>query len=467
MIGGRYTIVLLIAAVIGPAFARSAQAQSPVEGSSVEVAADAGFAATGFSVPPLPDPSQGQQPVVVTGTTAQLFRSIIPEPLYPIVRAGALSLAVLSHVPWRSGVGDGKWREAPLDDCLAAGNPGQSRGWSPDLFPCGSRITIERSEKEAGKRYLVNAERAAVATGLSRLELRVLSTGAVVGDAAVRIERLAPRLLQTKEQPKGAVLWRERVTWLEPKPITSSGLFTVRFVGSDEDMFFQRSSISGRFRQLTGSNRGDEVLGLPLAADDLSVWSSKIEWVESATVLGVRKMLVGVVGQQRTKLERAEPGCFESEMLGNPRADILDVWASNLLFVPRDVVQVEAISGDPFSLIGKVHVFIDTETMLPVMKIVYDRAGQQKRVILGGILGLTEESTALQLSIIGPIATLGTGGRTAVLKPELVMVCNGFSQSLNEGIFDLRGVMPSREAAGSSASAQSSASAAPVEVDER
>lgn len=412
------------------------------EAGKVSAAADTNPA--GFSVPPLPDTSQGQSAIVVSGTDAQPFRTIIPEPLYPAVRAGELSLRVVAHAPWETSPDSGHWNEAPETDCL--GGKGLAPGvlWSTTGFPCGSRVTIQRVQSvdgDPGRRYLLNAERAVVGSGLSRTELKVQSVGTSLSDAVLRIERVAPHLIVSPTPPKGAVLWRERMTWLEPKPLDGITLLTLRFRGLDEDMFFQRSPISGHYRQLTGSNRGDDMLGLPLAASDLTVWNSKSEWMETTTLVGFSKMLVPVVGERRIALKGAEPGCYEGQIAGGSNTSALEVWASNLVFSPREVVEIEVVSGDPFSLTGKVRVFIDTETMLPIMKIVYDRAGQQERVVIGSVMGLSFGVEQAGSNVIGPILALGVRGRISVLSPEFVMVCDGYSQSLSESIFDLRSVV--------------------------
>ncbi len=409
-----------------------------------QTSTDADDDPAGFSVPPLPDYSQGQNPILVSGTEAQSFRSIIPEPLYPAVRAGELSLRVVGHAPWEPTLSNGHWSEAPETDCLEGKGLAPTVLWSRTGFPCGSRVTIQRvesSERDPGRRYLLNAERAVAGSGLSRMEIKVQSVGSSLTNATLRIERVAPHLIATKEPPKGAVMWRERLTWLEPKPINGIDLLTLRFRGPDEDMFFQRSPISGRFRQLTGSNRGDDMLGLALAAADLTVWSSKLEWMESVKLVGFSKVLVPLFGEQRVKLKGGEAGCFEGQIVSGSSSSALEIWASNLVFSPREVVEIEVVSGDPFSLTGKMRVFIDTETMLPVMKIVYDRAGQQERVVIGSVMGLAFGPEQSGTNVNGPIVSLGIRGRISVLSPEFVMVCNGYSQSLSESIFDLRSVV--------------------------
>jgi len=455
-----------------------------------------GSAPAGFSLPSLPDPGQNQAPLNVHGSEAQSFRFVIPESLYPMIRADELSIKVLSHSLWDTALSGEQWNQAPTADCLSGKGLAENVSWTAVGFPCGSRITIEKHSNteqndqsnedkinlDRGRRYLLNAERSLAASAVFRAELRIQSTGvAALTEGAMRVERVAPALIAAAlpavvspinsasptpqaptpqaPTPKSAVIWREKLSWLEPKPISGAGMLTLRFRGADEDMVFQRSAVSTHFRQLTGSNRGDEIYGLPVSADDIAVWSSKIEWLETANFVKLHKMLVPIFGEKRIALKTGEVNCSEAQIATSSSsagdaikdATALNTWAANLIFVPREVAEIEVTSGDPFSLIGKMRVFIDAETMLPIMKIVYDRAGQQERVIIGSIMGLSSasaENIALQRNIIGPLLAMETGAaangvRRTVITPEFIMLCDNYSQTLTAQIFDLRNVINS------------------------
>jgi len=343
---------------------------------------------------PLPDFSKGAQVGVhITPEFLPRYRSVLPPLVFERFKAIGLEFdaALQPHqkipvnAPWMTGKG------ATLD-------PTQNVVPSIAIetlttWPLSTPTSEEISQDgvAAGKRILWNATAHTWGLRCLTADVGLRAFGAVRTPpkaAAFQIARLYPRSLDLK--PTGMVpFMRERVDARMPKSLLGLSWLTLRFAGDEEDYVWISSAGTGDVRQVTGSNRSDTLFLRGFALDDLFVWSAKVEDAKIGSTTRAR-VLVPInesplqwsgepISECQGTKDAAEPAIMMATRANG--------WAiENVIFVLRDVFVVDLFSRDPFALDSKTTLYVDSETLLPVYKIVWGGEGRLRKIVMG-VLG--------------------------------------------------------------------------------
>ena len=208
-----------------------------------------------------------------------------------------------------------------------------------------------------------------------------------------------------------------------------------------------------KVRQLTGSNRSDPIVGGVLSTNDFLGWSEKHELVD-VNYLGESTFLAPVLVNEYLKSK--EPGkskdsCVMSVSTTNSQSGTFIKWIPdgapegapwaplNVVFVPRSFFVLELLQKDPFSLDGREILYVDTESMLPVYKGVFDRSGTQIKAqisIFAPVMSVNKTKVAPVL-----IASIVVGiqkNMVDVLEPVTYSYCDSFGDKYKISIFDPR-----------------------------
>ncbi|RMG43887.1 MAG: DUF1329 domain-containing protein [Candidatus Dadabacteria bacterium] len=198
-------------------------------------------------------------------------------------------------------------------------------------------------------------------------------------------------------------LFREKLSFQTPAVLNGLSFLTLRFFGPDEDMLWEYSPAIKKVRQLTGSNRTDPLVGSYVSLDDLFVWSGKQEQIKVSGDLKLQSLLspfytldmtraikdqankgcviINIKEGQESPISEATSSLFYDEKTTIQPSSVL--MADAATFVPRFLWRVSLLSRDPYSLYGRQVLYVDVYSMLPVLKVVYDRAGRLWKLVAG------------------------------------------------------------------------------------
>lgn len=251
-----------------------------------------------------------------------------------------------------------------------------------------------------------------------------------------------PKAAPLQLSAPGDLLSQNVIQLLSPAVVLGFSELSARFRGPGEDLVWIHSPVIGKSRRILQSNRGDPFLGSVLSFDDFWIWGSKNNDV-NARVVDEKTMLVpfASLSLYRIEAEAADVGTAldsqeKSPVLppesvqadGNPaavptpaampdaaqnaapvstirgyykRANAVPATAlwnyesrqypqlapwlpTTVYFVPRPVWILEITPRDPHYAGGRQVLVVDQGMMLPVYKIVYDRAGDYLKTVIGG-----------------------------------------------------------------------------------
>lgn len=350
-------------------------------------------------VPSLPDSASGAA-ITINSANVAAWKSILVPELVSTVRAGELALVARKELGYRWRIDDA-WeaqsRRNGADRTLALVDG--STALRADVainygYPFGgeSEVLVKSSPGIVGARVAWNAHGAWWGFGslAGDFETTWLKKGRPVRVVRGRFLRAYPASLGAEPS---AQIFREKIVFESPAALAGLTWLTYRFLGSDEDMVWFYSPALGKARQLTGSNRADALARGTVSADDLLVWSGKVELVDAIA----EQSFVGLVPFPGPELGRVESGrtqgCFLPSHGGSAEergASALDSAAvdpaailSGATFVPRRLWRVELTSNDPYSLYGRQVLYVDKASMLPAYKFVYNRSGQLWKTVVG------------------------------------------------------------------------------------
>jgi hypothetical protein len=201
---------------------------------------------------------------------------------------------------------------------------------------------------------------------------------------------------------------------------------TLRFIGANaEDQISHYSPVIAATRELLAANRSDAILEGSLSLDDIFVFSAKIESVK-AKVVGSKIMLVPASSLDAEKIiespllfadlsGRGVEPAFDFGAASSKTADLVQRYATviggqslkdgtntftiwnfdisafnahapwmplTVYFIPRRVWILELFPRDPYYSSGKSILVIDSESMLPIYKVVHDRKGEVEKTVL-------------------------------------------------------------------------------------
>lgn len=341
----------------------------------------------------LPEPVESQSSgLMIDRSNAQEFKNLIIHEFYPRVRANLLQLDTVRH----------------LRADLSAFAKDLSGGGKATLQPDGSIQEGFRPTKEIvfsdldpntnpnayAQKLLWNVQARLWSSPLTDQDFSlswVLEQG-VSKKVSGHYSRIYPSILNAND--KFIQLFRERINVTLPPALKGLSFLTFRFLGNEEDMYWIASPSVGKVRLLTGTNRSDGLLGSSFSADDISVWSGKLE----NTDVVFSKVVTAFVPFADTNvktLKASSPNClqlsesdtdtkssrwnFESKRF--PQA--MPWLPTNVIFTPRKLLRVELISRDPFSMYARQILYVDTELFIPYYKFVYNRSGYLWKTVIG------------------------------------------------------------------------------------
>lgn len=238
------------------------------------------------------------------------------------------------------------------------------------------------------------------------------------------------------EPPKIPQLFRERIEVLDPKSLNHYSWLTFRFFGrEEEDYVMIYSPIINQSRQLTGSNRSDPFLPGLFSVDDLFGWSGKIEWVDP-TFQGETTMLLPYIDEKSVSFKE-RGSCNSATLLSRQVADRMQFIPSIFTWTPRKVWEIELTQREPFASYGRTVLYIDTELLLPVLRVVYDRGGKFLKVtILTSVVQNNEKNP--QIFPISLTMLSADGQLSEQLMFEELSQCSEFPEGMSLGEFDPR-----------------------------
>lgn len=239
-------------------------------------------------------------------------------------------------------------------------------------------------------------------------------------------------------------IFRERISARKPAAIQNLSWLTLRFFGSGEDFVWAASPVINQIRQMTGSNRSDPLFTGIFSPDDLFVWSGKVELVEPSG-LALVPMLVPLVEGREAKVENRD-GCivraFDGEAaiaLNHQSARFKGAggWVpTNTVTALRNVWRIDLASRDPFSLDARQTLYVDSETGIPVYRVVWDDAGRLRRVLIGIVRSLQREGQPPEPFLAGQVLVQGNGTSRLVMTTTELSVCSAYQPGRTKADFD-------------------------------
>lgn len=385
---------------------------------------------------PLPDFSKGAKAgALVTAQHIHLYRSLLPPEISELVEQGEFSFEAVRAPREPHKFGTAFEQAAEL---LPTGELKQtpSLPLQAGLFSVGQAGGGDT--KQLAFKVLWNT-----AASLWRYPSIAIGVSAMLfakADAAPHkleflMERIHPLALGAPPSTL-APLFREKVSAKKPGVITGLAWLTLRFFGSSEDFVWGASPVVRSIRQLTGSNRSDQMFSGAFSPDDLLVWSGKVELSEP---LGVSQMplLVALLESKVspvTKQDVCASVTYASEtaltlQCQASRFKGSGMWTpTNTFMVLRSVYKIELSSRDPFSSDPRQVIYVDRDTGLPVYKIVWDQSGRRKKVILGILRSVEFETGKYVPMLAGQIVLHSQDGRRLALIYDSFTACTGYTQ---------------------------------------
>ena len=443
---------IIVTAVLAVATATKAHAEGPPSSGDENAA-----------LPQATDASPA--PLVIDAVRAAQFKSLLLPELYPLVQSDVISFESFARTKYDWGLGSDWTNDSQANTTLAPGNDLRPEYRSHSGFPF-AEVKSQKGGAEEAHKILWNSAAALAVFPVQKYGESLLwyKQGKFHQELGLSIERLYPA--RVSGVTAGTQLFRERLGVTEPAVLAPFSMLTFRFLGADEDLLWLFSPAINKARQLTGADRGDSLLGTPVSLDDLFIWSGKHESID-ATVQADTQALVPVAGGDLLHLTPGENSCFtQQDFDGRPGMDQVSQWVgqgrsawsifSSLSYaVPRAVWRVELTSNDPFSPYGRQIVTVDQETMLPLLKLAYDRSGHPWKLVMGA-LAFAAQNDARRTAVY-PIVLVHDylKDETALLRETEGVFCDTLGATVPADRFDIKTFIAGGEAQSSSEEAKS------------
>ncbi len=347
----------------------------------------------------LPKPKQGGVAgIVINKANATEFRNMLIPELYSLLRKGVLELDAARSLNYQFSPA----QDSPQGSIEAFKKFPYSKETLfkqislRNSFIYGDRNAILKEEdpRKVAEMVLWSWNSILWSQGILSFDFRLLflNSDKKEREASASFLRIYPSAIDAAD--KTGQLFRERLRFTSPPAIEKLTFLSFRFVDSPEDTLWLYSPALQKTRELTSSNRGDSILGSGFSMEDLLLFSGKVESMEGhfdKKVLG----LVPFVDLNSANLNFLENGCKAVKERGNlsfPRWNFESRrfeqgagWIPTAaVFVPRELLRIELNSSDPFSLYGRQVIYFDSEMMVPVYKIVFDRVGNLWKILIAG-----------------------------------------------------------------------------------
>ncbi|NLF25726.1 MAG: DUF1329 domain-containing protein [Deltaproteobacteria bacterium] len=399
----------------------------------------------------LPEAGKGYpQGLLINSSNASAYKGLIVPGLYGDVRAGKLEFDAVRRLPYEWSF-DEDWKNAKTLSPKALGAQGAlaptvrwDRGF---VWGDRTRLSREKSLDKLAAKLLWNVHsnfwsQKIVTLAFSLKEFS--QSGGVSGwELQGDLSRVYPGSLVPDD--KTGQLFREIIRLRAPAPLAGYAWLTFRFLGADEDVVYIFSPALEKPRELTASNREDGFAASALSVDDFFVWSGKpslLALVDLKKITALTPLAVSEQGRARSQgkhcalISASSSPETEAQQLHQPDSFQGGVWpGGNLIYAPRELWRMELVSSDPFSLYGRQVLYVDSESMLPVFKFVYDQGGVFWKSIVGAI-GLAQgEGQRAYPFIASQIIRDYKAGKVWRLNYSNIRYCRQFPDGLELGAF--------------------------------
>lgn len=381
--------------------------------------------------------------------TATEHREAIPLELYTVIKQGGGAIGASNKaIPFSFENG---WSEESAERFTITANGGIEQPFSGSGLPFGSAKSVigSGSAKDAGRKLLWNSG-IAVSRGAARsikFALKWYKFGKLEQDL---IADYSQSLDTTESQGNIKSIFRERLTFDSPSTYKGYTWLSFRLIDDTEDYFWLFSPVLKRSRQLTGTNRGDPIVRIPLSFDDLVVAGEKPSKLLPVEIGEVQKLMpIGepVISrgekdkQSCTAWNQPLPTAAKSQASANANntTGFLELFVGTKFF-SRNLIKVVAISSDPFAAYGRKIIYFDAETNLPVYKFDYDRSGVLSKIVVG-VYRLIEVDTGERYPFLSRIVVADERTRDwAVASAMGVKICDVVPGNLGNEHFDPYGI---------------------------
>jgi hypothetical protein len=327
------------------------------------------------------------------------FAAIIPPAIEHLVKKADMPLPAIGQIPF-SDHRELLWQ--------SSGQP----GWRP--FPFSSvreEGDVDRPIKIARNIEHLWQTPPALEASVSYLRYRASSE-------PIPLHFRLSRSYGTAESPYSAnQLFRELVSFDAPAGLLPLQFLTIRFADGTEDKIWEHSGPVG-VRALETWVRHERAGGGLAVPDDLLVHSAAPDAYEYRDVQSAIQ-LVPFSALPLPSLEESSDGCviladdpkhppFNSFSKRFARAR---GWApTGIVFVPRRVLILKAVPKSPFPGESEISLYVDRETMMPLIKVVRSESGALQRIVLGAaVIGQTKRGAIIPF--MRQVVSITAGGR--------------------------------------------------------
>jgi len=397
--------------------------------------------------PILPDPeANGFKPKFVNDLNALEFQPLIISELYPWVKSGSLQFETASRLKYELNFKrNSEALDKPLGLALSAsGSLEALTSYTPGLaFGAYDTFREDSNSHAVGQKIIWNLISHWWSNKLIEADFELLHPIERSADIVFHgnLSRVYPKLLDAND--KTIQIFREKIIFNTPSFLSGMSWLTFRFLGADEDVYWVYSPLLKAERELTGSNRADPLAKSSFSPDDIFVWSGKAELVDANFDSEQRRLAifsslnqeelysagacVGLVRNEHDLEGGHQAWNYQSAKFPNGAA-----WLpSSAVFVPRDMLRVELVSKDPFSLYGRQVLYVDKESMLPYYKIVFDRAGREWKVAMAVYAqGVTRDKKTEIPIMVSEIVSDVIRDQTFVMDFSKIAVCNSYTETV-------------------------------------
>ena len=407
----------------------------------------------------------GSARLVVDRRSAADFRDLIIPELFPFVKDDLLKIPVV-RAPGYQWALDSAWEQASgapwenADLLVSEGGAKEIVAFRRSL-PFGRAAAVSGtadSKLQAGKvLWNTNAMWWSQRSLQMDFNLIAIENGEVKREGEATLGRIYPPAIDGSV--RHMQLFRELFRLLKPASPGPFSFLTFRLLPVEEDLLWEYSPAVNRVRQLTGSNRGDPFLTFAFSLDDLLGWSGKPGLVD-ADVIGSREFFLpfAAVSTQPLRMTSTDDSgnpCFSVELsfpsgkgsavdwnLEVPRGPGEIILPAAAIFIPRTAWRIEISTRDPYSLSGRQILYIDQETMLPAVNVVFDRAGKLWKVVISafGLAVAPDRRVPFQAwEVVADIRE----GKAALMTPTRIIYCDAYQPGMGSGDFDPSRIGPS------------------------
>ncbi len=186
--------------------------------------------------------------------------------------------------------------------------------------------------------------------------------------------------------------YNEIIKLTEPYDLTGTVVLTLRPLDGSPDRSGTYVPALRRVRRTSGTSRSDPFFGSDIVVDDSGGWGGQNETM-TWKVIGEKIALIPKASWQTEspdKLVKQQNGSWKGRP--TPGAQIIGcqdknwkgaTWAPlHALWVPRKVYLIESTPLDPYYNYGKQLYYIDKESVMPVYKIVSNKAGEHWKTLM-------------------------------------------------------------------------------------